>query len=52
MFYIFLSNRVYPNPKTNKLASMNIRTQIQSELYHAVSEKSQEKRAGVAGFGN
>ena len=31
--YLFLSNRVYPTATPNKLAQMNIRTQIQSELY-------------------
>lgn len=31
--YIFLSNRVYPTAENNKLASMNIRTKIQSEVY-------------------
>ena len=31
--YIFLSNRVHPTATPNRLAQMNIRTQIQSELY-------------------
>lgn len=51
MFYIFLSNRVYPTSTPNKLANMNIRTQIQSELYKSLTSKKEEKGA-VAGFGN
>lgn len=31
--YIFLSNRVYPTAENNKLASMDIRTNIQAEIY-------------------
>lgn len=33
LVYIFLSNRVYPSSKVNKLAKMNIRTDIQSLIY-------------------
>lgn len=33
LVYIFLSNRVYPNATPNKLAKMNIRTDIQSLIY-------------------
>lgn len=51
--YIFLSNRVYPNASPNKLANMNIRTKIQSELYHAVKGMAVDKKgAGQASFGN
>ena len=52
MLFVFLSNRVYPSPKTNKLASMNIRTQIQSELYKSVTGSLNDQANGVAGFGN
>jgi CubicO group peptidase (beta-lactamase class C family) len=31
--YIFLSNRVYPTAENNRLAKMDIRTRIQSEIY-------------------
>ncbi|MFN2424035.1 MAG: serine hydrolase, partial [Cryomorphaceae bacterium] len=31
--YIFLSNRVYPTAENNRLARMDIRTRIQSEIY-------------------
>lgn len=37
--YIFLSNRAYPDVSTNKLAKMNIRTNIQSEIYKAITNK-------------
>lgn len=33
LVYIFLSNRVYPSATPNKLATMNIRTNIQDEIY-------------------
>ncbi|MBO4751275.1 MAG: serine hydrolase [Bacteroidales bacterium] len=36
LVYIFLSNRVYPNATTNKLAKMNIRTDIQSLIYKSM----------------
>ena len=36
--FIFLSNRVYPTATPNLLAQMNIRTQIQSELYRMLRE--------------
>lgn len=39
LIYIFLSNRVYPNATTNKLASMNIRTDIQELIYKSVTNK-------------
>ncbi len=50
LIYIFLSNRVYPKANPNKLAQMNIRTQVQSELYKSL--KSKTKNSGVANFGN
>lgn len=31
--FVFLSNRVYPQVSPNKLAQLNIRTQVMSELY-------------------
>lgn len=33
LVYVFLSNRVHPSSATNKLAQMNIRTDIQSVIY-------------------
>jgi CubicO group peptidase (beta-lactamase class C family) len=38
--YVFLSNRVYPDAKVNKLAHMNIRTLIQSVVEQTASEAS------------
>lgn len=50
MVFVFLSNRVYPNAHPNKLAQMNIRTNVQSELYRAI--KGETPKNGVAKFGN
>ncbi|WP_281616467.1 serine hydrolase [Flammeovirga sp. SubArs3] len=36
--YIFLSNRVYPTARNNKLAKENIRENIQSAIYQAMGE--------------
>lgn len=33
LIYIFLSNRVHPSASPNKLANMNIRTDIQEQIY-------------------
>ncbi len=33
LVYVFLSNRVHPSAKTNLLAQMNVRTNIQSVIY-------------------
>lgn len=51
MVYIFLSNRVYPNASPNKLAKMNIRTDVQSELYRGLSAAA-ATQADQAAFGN
>ena len=37
--YVFLSNRVYPNATTNKLAEMGIRTKIQEVIHDAVAAR-------------
>ena len=39
LIYIFLSNRVYPSATPNKLASMNIRTDIQTLIYKSMGIK-------------
>ena len=36
LIYIFLSNRVYPSAQPNKLANMNIRTDIQDLIYKSL----------------
>jgi CubicO group peptidase (beta-lactamase class C family) len=36
LVYIFLSNRVYPDAANNKLANLNIRTEIQQVIYDAI----------------
>jgi CubicO group peptidase (beta-lactamase class C family) len=42
--YVFLSNRVYPNATTNKLADMGIRTKIQEVVHDAVAARVQAVR--------
>lgn len=37
--YIFLSNRVYPDAENNRLAKMNVRTDIQKVIYKALKRK-------------
>lgn len=39
LVYIFLSNRVYPTSQPNKLANMNIRTDIQNLIYKSMGVK-------------
>jgi beta-glucosidase-like glycosyl hydrolase/CubicO group peptidase (beta-lactamase class C family) len=39
LVYVFLSNRVYPDASSNKLASLNIRTRIQQVIYDAILKK-------------
>ncbi len=41
--YVFLSNRVHPSATPNRLAQMNIRTKIQSELYRFLKEGDNDK---------
>ena len=50
LIYVFLSNRVHPNATPNKLAQMNIRTRVQSELYRVL--KGSSAKGGIANFGN
>lgn len=50
LVFVFLSNRVYPTAYPNKLAQMNIRTNVQGELYRAI--KGETPKNGVAKFGN
>lgn len=41
--YIFLSNRVYPDASSNKLAQLNIRTDIQDLIYLAGQEDGSDE---------
>lgn len=43
LVYVFLSNRTYPEPKENKLAKMNIRTDIQQLFYNALLKQNEVK---------
>lgn len=38
LIYIFLSNRVCPDAKENRLAKLNIRTAIQDEIYKSIEQ--------------
>ena len=38
LVYVFLSNRVYPTATPNKLAQLNVRTDIQSILYNILKQ--------------
>lgn len=40
--FIFLSNRVYPDAKSNKLAQMNIRTDIQDLIYESLQQDKEQ----------
>jgi len=43
--YVFLSNRVYPNADNRKLASMNVRTDIQQVFYDAIEKSKLSSKA-------
>lgn len=47
LVYIFLSNRVYPTAKVNKLAKMNIRTRIQEIIYEALPTSNNNSKATI-----
>ena len=38
LVYVFLSNRVYPTATPNRLAQMNVRTDIQSVIYNIINK--------------
>ena len=38
IIYVFLSNRTYPDSKNNRLLEANIRTEIQSLIYQAITD--------------
>jgi CubicO group peptidase (beta-lactamase class C family) len=41
LLYVFLSNRVYPDAVYNKLAEMDVRTNIQKAIYDAMNNKEE-----------
>lgn len=43
--YVFLSNRVYPNADNRKLASMNVRTDVQQVFYDAIEKSKLSSKA-------
>ena len=49
LVYVFLSNRVCPSSTPNRLAQMNIRTDIQASIYHILAAVA---GGGTAQFGN
>ena len=50
MVYIFLSNRIYPNAGNNKIADMNIRTNIQQVVYDALIKAESKKKLYSSGL--
>ncbi|MGI8892382.1 MAG: glycoside hydrolase family 3 N-terminal domain-containing protein [Bacteroidia bacterium] len=46
LVYIFLSNRVYPDAENNKLAKMNIRTDIHQVIYNAIDQSMERHILG------
>ncbi len=47
IIFVFLSNRVYPTAENNKLAKMNIRTNIQKEIYRVLAPENIRDTADV-----
>lgn len=45
--YVFLSNRVYPSAENKKLARMDIRTNIQEEIYRVLGSDNSTEKARV-----
>jgi beta-glucosidase-like glycosyl hydrolase/CubicO group peptidase (beta-lactamase class C family) len=45
--YIFLSNRVYPSAENKKLAKMDIRTNIQEEIYRVLAPAKSDSTASI-----
>jgi len=43
LVYIFLSNRVHPDPNNKKLTEMGIRTNIQQVIYDAIAKSKSQK---------
>jgi beta-N-acetylhexosaminidase len=43
LIYIYLSNRVYPDPNNKKLTEMGIRTEIQQVIYDAIANSKLQK---------
>jgi len=46
--YIFLSNRVYPSAENNRLAKMDIRTNIQEEIYRVLAPSDTAETVEIA----
>ncbi len=44
LVYVFLSNRTYPSDGVNKLARMNIRTDIQETIYQSIKQTNLAKQ--------
>lgn len=44
LVYVFLSNRTYPSDGVNKLARMNIRTDIQETIYQSIKQANLAKQ--------
>lgn len=43
LVYIFLANRIYPDPKNNKLMRLGIRRKVHQAIYDAIQTRTQEE---------
>jgi len=43
LVYIFLANRIYPDPKNNKLTRLGIRKKIHQAIYDAIQTRTPEE---------
>ena len=51
LVFVFLSNRVHPSSTPNRLAQMNVRTDLQSIVYEAIN-KQQSSKNGWTSMGS
>jgi len=47
LVYVFLSNRVFPDATVNKLAEINLRTNIQDVVYEAMQNSNSTEKIGI-----
>ena len=46
LIYIFLSNRIYPDPQNYKLIESNIRTKVHDLMYESFLQLSKDLKSG------
>ncbi len=52
LVFVFLSNRVHPSSTPNRLAQMNVRTDLQSIVYEAIGKQQSSAKAGWTSMGS